>query len=272
MRNKALSGTQIIVSSLDSHDFKADRCNPENFPVVFRDGEEHACAACGGLLTDFRRHADSFEHIKGEPPTFSSSWRTSNELEAKDEEFVCAACDWFLAGNMNRQLFLPVEAYVVFTGEEVLALDAEGFCSFLRKGFQYPCVIAVCDASARLRKNAAWKLNRTVSYSDADAQVSLLSLQRGRKFFCDGTARFSAKQFLPFVEGLVPLAMEYRRKMYDENPKKDARFCYESCLSFLNESFRKRGQMSDEILLAVNIASNFAFPLSERRKKEAVAS
>lgn len=253
-RNDSYSGTQIILSSLNPKDFKPNAENPGNFHLTFREDEPHACALCGGTLTEQRFPV--FE-------TLSGAWMTSQELEAKDEDMVCAGCKWFLTGKMNRQTFLPVHRFVVFTGEEVHPFTAAQFYDFLKKGFQNPCVIAVMDDMQRTRKHVAWKLNRTISYTSEDVQVALLSIETANGLL-DGTARFSASTFLPMVDSVAKLMRHFREQTKDSFKNLWAQ--YHACIRWFHEEFRKRNYENETLFFLLYFAGNIVFPMEERAK------
>ena len=249
---RPLSGTQLILSSLRSDAFPQGAANPSHFHVTFAENEPHACALCGGMLTEERYPVSE---------TLSSKWFTSQELEAKDEEMLCAGCKWFFAGKMTRQTFLNLHHFNIFTGEDTLVLDANGFYHFLKNGFQYPCIIAVLDESSRTRKHVVWKLNRSISYSDSDVQVSFLSIETENGCY-DGTARFSASAFLPIVDKFCEVAKLYRESTASKYKNLWAQ--YYGCLRRLHSEFKSKGYSSENLYFAMYLACNMIFPIDER--------
>ena len=258
MPTNALSGIQMIVSSLDASNFKdtVRTPSPDHFPVTFHDGEREHCCACGGPLTAQRYSARE---------TVSGSWVTSQEFEAKDEDGLCSACKWFLTG-FNRSKFMPPDAFVIFDGKRTQALDAHAFRSFLERGFDEPCIIAYCGKSLRLRKNTAWKLNRTISYSSQDVKVSLLGVNFGSGLY-DGTVTFDAKDMLSCIDSLLPIVKQYRALASGFIPTAGGQYFY--VLTQMVDYFRcQRGNWSEETFFAIYMACNLVFPLKERLKKQ----
>lgn len=252
-----LSGVQLIVKSLDPDSFKDNAANPKNFRVTFDGGEHRRCALCGGHLTE--------QHYEGALASFSSSWRSSNELEAKDEDCLCSACKWFLSGRSNRQSFLPVGRFVVFDGEEVRSFTSEEFYSFLKEGFAFPCVITYLGKSSRTQKNVAWKLNRTISTDSEDAKVSLLALNTADSLV-DGTACISASTFLPMVDRLMELSKQHQEIMSMRTSNLSGQ--YFATLRRMRKEFSSLDYQSEELLLAIYIACNIVFPEMELSAKE----
>lgn len=261
MERNNLSGTQLIVASLAPEQFSDGakdkmHTNPRWFPVSFDDHETRHCCICGGRLTAL--------HF---PMDFSSTWRSSQELERKDEDKICAACKWFLTGKSNRQMFLPRNAFSVFTGYETLALNAKQFYDFLQKGFDYPCVIAILDDANRTRKHVVWKMNRAVSYSDKAVTISMLAANTANGYY-DGTASFSAKPFLSLVDKIAPVAKAYRGSEKIQKISKKLWGQYFLALRGIMEQFRSRGYHSEELFFASYLACNLVFPLEERNAEK----
>lgn len=259
-----LSGTQLIVLSLDPDKFPdgdkdPQHNNPRWFPVTFDAQEDRHCCICGGRLTAIHFPAD-----------FSSSWRSSQELERKDESEMCAACKWFLSGKTNRQNFLPLNAFSVFLGDDLLALDAKQFYNFLRNGFDIPAVIAVLGDAKRTQKHVAWKMNRAVSPNSKCVTVSLLAVNTAKGYY-DGTVTFSAKPFLALVDKIVPVAEAYRKSDRIKKISKKLWGQYYLALRGIMEQLRARGYSSEELFFAVYLACNLVFPIDERNAEKAKA-
>lgn len=255
-----MSGTQLIVRGLDPADFPdgekdKQHNNPRWFPVTFDEHEEHHCCLCGGRLTAVHFPAD-----------FSSSWRSSQELERKDEDMMCSACKWFLSGKTNRQNFLPLNKFSVF-GDSLLALDAKQFYDFLSNGFARPVVIAVLGDAKRTQKHVAWKMNRAVSPDSRHVTVSLFAVNTANGYY-DGTVTFSAEPFLALVDKIVPVAVAYRNSEKMSRISKKLWWRYYLALRGIMEQFRERGYDSEELFFAVYLACNLVFPIDERNAEK----
>lgn len=255
MPNNVLSGVQMIVSSLDNTKLPNKAIDPSLFPISFHEGEHEHCCACGGLLTKMRTSARE---------KISDSWRTSQELEAKDEDGLCAACEWFLSG-INRTFFMPPHAFVMFDGHRMTTMDAQELYDFLKQGFNEPRILCICGNSLRLRKNVAWKLNRSISYSSHDVKVAFLDIKTGNGLY-DGTATFDAEDMLNCIDSLLPLTKQYRVLANGFIKKVGGQYYY--VLSHLMDYFRyQRGTWSEETFFAIYMACNLVFPKEEREKK-----
>lgn len=262
MPNKLLSGVQLIVSSLNPAMLKDNTSNPRHFPVTFDENETHACATCGGKLTEL-----NFPKSK----SFSGCWLTSQELEAKDEDHVCSACKWFLTTS-NRQVFLHTNYFTVFNGKTVREFTAGPFLDFLRKGFDEPVVIAILGYKTRLQKNVAWKLNRTVCYNQHDAKVAMLGIDTAHGCY-DGTAAFDADDLIAEVEQLLPLAKRCR-ELAETYPfsKSPLWGQYYYTLNYLQKIVKACGSWSEEMFLATYLAANLALPFEERTANKGVSA
>jgi|GEM_PF-6572887 len=245
-----LSGTQLIVQSF-------------GFPMQFAPAETHRCAICGGLLT--REHFSKNESMSG-------VWQSSQELECKDEEEVCLACRWFTTG-VNRINFLPRGYFIIFDGRTTRKMNAAAFFDFIKNGFESfrsPLIIAIANDADRLRRNTAWKLNRSISYSPHKIIVSMFGLSLGgqtnkgggfftRKGFRDGTAVIDADTFIPFVNQLIELAKYQRIQFPIEEKPEQTWVQYHKTMYALTELFQSRMMWSEEIFLALYIACGIAY-------------
>ena len=253
-----LSGMQLMVNSLSPSDFPDNKDNPKNFPITFKENEEHHCCVCGGTLTELTTPRKNF----------SGTWISQAELDAKDEEERCAACSWITTGKSNRQnLFSKRECPItVFNGDERRAFSEIDFIEFLvNDEITYPCIIAIMDKSDRDRKHTMWQVNRGVTYGPDNLCIHLFGMSgRGQGSYIEGTARVNLDWLVETVKSLREVIQTLKQdKKYQAVTKPEVQFgiakgrFYSICA--------QHGLENEESLFAMRLAFGAEFP---KKKKE----
>ena len=261
MDNLQLSGVQLLVRSLEPHNFPQGDTdkkheNPMYYPVTFDEHEEHHCALCGGLLTE--QHS---EHVF---QTVSECWISSQELADKTEEGVCSACEWMVT-NKNRTRFLPMNRICVFDGSHTHILMPAQFLDFLQSSLPSPCLIAVQSDMNRMRKHTAWKLDKAVTYGRQNVCVSMFGLKLFGNMLYEGTARFDAVRFTELVRQYTRLLKELNANdAFTKQCKGKDTYRYVLGMKRLYFALKRKSMLSDETVLAVYLAANIANPAKEK--------
>lgn len=250
-----MSGVQLIASAMDNPDF----------PVSFEEHKKEHCMFCGGPMTD-----KVFE------PVFSSSWRTTYELEHKDGSHICSACAYVITKNYRQYtLDTAIRPYHIFMANQALHLsEAQFYAALKNETISYPCVIIRCNSMGRSKKNISWKASRAVTYNRDNIVINevgaRLFLQKDiKEGFGEATASLSLDDYVKNVEQFRKLirGMQKEKLVADEkkkNAQKIKRFIiFKNILSMLQLSAR----YTVENLEALYMALELEFPSEVKLKK-----
>lgn len=250
MMNPALhmSGVQIIASAMGHPDY----------PVTFQKHNHEHCMFCGGPMTD-----KVFE------PTFSSSWRTTYELENKDGTHMCSACAYVTAKNYRQYtLDTALCPYHIFLVGKAFHLSETEFYQFLKDDqLTYPCVMIRCNSFNRSKKNISWKVSRSVTYSRENIVINevgaRLFLQRDvKEGHGEATVSQSLDDYLQNVEAFRELIRGMQKeKLLKNNKKKNAQkivrfLLFKNIMTML----QKTGRYTVENLEALYLAMELELP------------
>ena len=245
-----LSGVQLLVKAMAPLG-ENEKLTP--LPKIeFNEAEEHHCAICGGLLTK--------EHIATQK-AMSGKWTSQAELEAKDEDNICAACQWVLTLN-NRINYLSTDSSIhVFDedGRRTVAANQE-FVDFLRQGIAKPTILTIASSYDRMKKHTVWKLNKCVTHSSRAMKVAMFDYGFGGNDV-EGTAQFDARDMLDKIQEFKDL---YVNLMSDQDfvskfGKKNIKAKKGICINRVKKSLVKRRIATPEIILAARVAANIVF-------------
>lgn len=245
-----LSGVQLLVKAMAPLG-ENEKLTP--LPKIeFEEAEEHHCAICGGLLT--KDHTAMHKAMSGK-------WTSQAELEAKDEDNICAACLWVMTLN-NRINYLPNDSSIhIFDedGRRAVAINQE-FVDYLKQDITKPTILAVSSSYERMKKHTVWKLNKCVTNSSRAMKVALFDYGFGGNDI-EGTAQFDARDMLDKIQDFKDL---YVGLMNDQDfaskfGKKNIKVKKGICMNKVKKSLVKRRITTPEIILAARTAANIVF-------------
>lgn len=245
-----LSGVQLLVQAMAP--LSADEKLTPLPKIEFEEAEEHHCAICGGVLTKDREETKK---------TMSGKWASNADLIAKDEDYVCSACQWILTLN-NRINYMAGDSNVhIFdlNGRHTIESNQE-FVDYLEQGINGPTILAMTSSYERMKKHTAWKLNQCVTYSSHLVKVAMFDY--GIKgSVIEGTAQFEAKDMVAKIHEFEELFVSLMNDpdFVKKFGKKAIPAKKGICLSMLKRSLLKRGIATPELILAARVAANIIF-------------
>ncbi|MBR2215857.1 MAG: hypothetical protein IJ849_08890 [Selenomonadaceae bacterium] len=164
--------------------------------------DDRRCSLCGGRLIE------GFDYLVDK--AIGNSWTDTARQEAKDSDYLCAAC-WYMLKKQGKNAYWQNRNAVIFTPTVVRPLYTDEFSACLQEDFHEPRLFmlrAVGDSSV-LQRHSEIQANHALSYRPEKIKICAYKLLLGDNMYLSGVVETNAPALLQKIAYLENTARHY---------------------------------------------------------------